>query len=100
MPAPYLYPNNITGMGALAVYIHSVDAHFFNLLLVSIWVLIFLGTKVGNNSSAASSFTAASFVVAILTMFLQVLGVVTNYAFFLALVMAIGGGVWLLNEGR
>ncbi len=83
----YALPTNVTGMGELFQYIVSVDGNFFNLLLISIGILIFLVMDSSGNPKRDSIMTA-SFGVFLLAVLLNILNLVSSLAIFIPLVLA------------
>lgn len=99
MAAPYSIPNNITGLGSIATYIYGIDHMFFNMFLITFWIIIFIWLKSSNNS-AGSSWTVASFVIFIISLLLNIVQVIHSQALFFSLIMTVVGFVWMWQEFR
>lgn len=95
----YPLPTNISGMGGVAQYIFSVDGNFFNLLVLTLWVLFFLGFTASNRVTPGVAFTVTSWGIFLLSLVLQIAGVLHNSILFLTGIASAIGFIWVLNEG-
>ncbi len=97
MPAPYPLPGNVT-FGGMFSYIASVDPNFFNIMLLVLWVVFFLGLNTAGLAKPGTAFTASSWAIFLLAMLLSIVGVVANTIIFITIIMVAIGFIWMLNQ--
>lgn len=100
MPAPYPLPQNLTSLGLVAQYVHSVDPNFFNFLLITLWIIVFLGLQSTNIVSIGSSFTTASAITFVLGLVLIPVGITANNVLMVTALLIGIGILWVMNESR
>ncbi len=100
MPSTYPTPTNLTGFGDMAQYIVSVDGNFFNFLLLTLWIIMFIYLNSSQNTTAGASFTIASWITFIFALLLEIVGVIHNSALLWSILACALGFVWMWNEAR
>lgn len=82
----YNLPTSVETMGELFTYIVSVDGNFFNFILMSIGLIIFLATNSSGNT-IRDSMIVANFSVFLLAFLLNLLNLVSSLTIFIPLVL-------------
>lgn len=90
----YATPQNITTVSGMFTYVNTIVPEFFNLVIIALWVVSFLGLR-GGAVSNGSAFATASFLTFAFTLAFQTGGLVSGQALFFLAVMCVIG-IWFI----
>lgn len=96
----YALPTNVTGIGSLVDYIVSIDPNFFNILLVGIFFIIYIGLRASPNLTNPIAFTTASFGTTLSSILLGAGGYVGFNTILYSIAILIVGFILLFIEAK
>ena len=85
----------------LFVWLNDVTNYWFsNALIMSIWVLFFMGFLSVERDDYIGASAVASYVTTILTLFLWIIGLASGWAFSIVIGLSLISTAWLLADRR
>jgi predicted membrane protein len=57
----YALPTNVTSVGQYMDYVVTIDPNFFNILMLGLWFIMFIGLRASPNISTPLAWVTASF---------------------------------------
>jgi len=97
----YDVPGGMNSTVDVFTWVSSVtDNWFFPLILIGVYIIIMVKMLFNPANSAAKAFSAASFMVMILTVFARVLNFVSTGFMSIFIIMTAVGAIWMHMENK